>query len=323
MSVHRLLSICTIGTVGLTCKAFLNGFCASVKVTGLQHLLNALTDAERDNGRGIVTTSSVANHISTLDDPLIWGALPARCYFKLRDMRWALGASDIMFTNPVFSAFFRKGHVLETFRGNGVFQPAVDTAIAKLDKGEWIHLFGEGKVNQPYQYELLQSTEVAGGSSGKGNLVARLPRFKWGAGRILMEAQRLPVIIPMWISGFENVMPEPRPQSFPAKFLPRLRQSLSITFAPPLDHSRLFEILKAARSSDSMPLVNQNVVNKNADRNADKMKDPDTTEKRRVQEALTAVLQRAVEQLGYATSGPLLGYPPSTDLGPKRFTERS
>lgn len=35
----------------------------------------------------------------SLDDPLTWGVLPARCFLNLRDMRWALGASDIMFTN--------------------------------------------------------------------------------------------------------------------------------------------------------------------------------------------------------------------------------
>ena len=68
-------------------------------------------------------------------------------------MRWTLGASDIMFTNPyailtsaddrsiarsVFSWFFRNGQVLETFRGKGIYQPSIDTAIAKLDQGEWV-----------------------------------------------------------------------------------------------------------------------------------------------------------------------------------------
>lgn len=38
----------------------------------------------------------------------------------------------------VFSAFFRNGQVLETFRGNGIFQPAVDTAIDKLNAGGWV-----------------------------------------------------------------------------------------------------------------------------------------------------------------------------------------
>ncbi|KAL5522039.1 TAZ1 [Sanghuangporus sanghuang] len=310
MSVHRLLSVCTIATVGFACKAFLRlGFCKSVKVSGLGHLLDALDDAERKNGRGIVT---VSNHISTLDDPLTWGILPARYYFKLRDMRWVLGASDIMFTNPVFSAFFRKGQVLETFRGQGVFQPALDCAIKKLDQGGWVHLFGEGKVNQPYQYELLKPTKGIGASTKEG-LVARLPRFKWGTGRIVAEAQRLPLIIPMWLSGFENVMPEPRPKGFPAKFLPGLRQSLSITFAPPLDDASIREALAAVRS----PMPTIDVHGKDHT-----MHPPDSPEKRRVREALTAVLQRTVEQLGYATTGPLLGCSEEAATGPRAFHPR-
>jgi len=38
----------------------------------------------------------------------------------------------------VFSAFFRQGQVLETFRGNGIFQPAVDAAIQRLNEGHWV-----------------------------------------------------------------------------------------------------------------------------------------------------------------------------------------
>ena len=41
-------------------------------------------------------------------------------------------------SNSIFSEFFRQGQVLETFRGKGIYQPAVDTAIEKLNKGEWV-----------------------------------------------------------------------------------------------------------------------------------------------------------------------------------------
>ena len=86
--------------------------------------------------------------------------------------------------DSVFSTFFRYGQVIETFRGKGIFQPAIDTAIEKLNRGEWvsisaslfqyssftrykIHLFGEGKVNQD------------SGDFGNPN-AGRLLRFKWG-----------------------------------------------------------------------------------------------------------------------------------------------
>jgi len=38
----------------------------------------------------------------------------------------------------IFSAFFRNGQVLKTIRGDGIYQPAVDAAIEKLAKGEWV-----------------------------------------------------------------------------------------------------------------------------------------------------------------------------------------
>ncbi|TFK51525.1 acyltransferase-domain-containing protein [Heliocybe sulcata] len=216
------LSRANVATVGLTCKAFLKiGFCSSVSITGLDILLQALQSRERENGRGIVT---VANHLSTLDDPLLWGIMPWRTYFNERTTRWALGAHDIIFTNPIFSAFFRHGQVLETFRGKGIYQPSVDTAVAKLNGGGWVHLFGEGKVYQPKDYH-----EEHG--------VAHLARFKWGIGRMLMETNLPPIIIPTWITGFDKLMPEGR--STPYKFFPRPGVDLSVTFGSPIPAEKI------------------------------------------------------------------------------------
>ena len=47
-------------------------------------------------------------------------------------------ARDIMFTNPFFSKFFDLGQVINTERGGGVFQPAVDQAVKLLQDGEWV-----------------------------------------------------------------------------------------------------------------------------------------------------------------------------------------
>lgn len=43
-----------------------------------------------------------------------------------------------MFTNPALSTFFRNGQVIETVRGGGIYQPAVDTAIERLQEGGWV-----------------------------------------------------------------------------------------------------------------------------------------------------------------------------------------
>jgi len=81
-----------------------------------------------------IPPSIYASHyikFSSLDDPLVWGILSARPYLDSHLTRWSLGASDIVFTNPVFSGFFQYGQVIETFRGAAVYQPAVDTAIER------------------------------------------------------------------------------------------------------------------------------------------------------------------------------------------------
>ena len=49
----RFLSALTLTSIGLTCKAFLNlGFCGSVRVKGLQNILEVL---EREDGVGVLT----------------------------------------------------------------------------------------------------------------------------------------------------------------------------------------------------------------------------------------------------------------------------
>ncbi|KAJ6510158.1 acyltransferase-domain-containing protein, partial [Mycena vitilis] len=244
--------------VQLICRAALNTI-ATVSVHGLPHLEAALS-AARTNG--LVT---VANHISTLDDPLTWGVVPTKYFLSSRTTRWTLGASDVMFTNPLFSAFFRRGQVLETFRGVGIYQPSVDAAIEKLNAGNWVHFFSEGKINQPQTY-----TQHAG--------VAHLPRFKWGVGRVLMETSALPVILPMWLSGFDTLMPEGR--SFPFNYLPRPGKHLSVTFGAPVDLMELEALRIAARNTDAQ--VTQTRI------------------------LMTDFLHHAVESLGRSVSGNLL-----------------
>jgi len=204
---------------------------------------------------------------------LTWGILPAKYYFRSsRFTRWTLGASDIMFTNPVFSTFFRYGQVLETFRGKGIYQAAVDSAIEKLNHGDWIHLFGEGKVNQPETY----SKDADG--------LAILPRFKWGVGHILSCTTKPPTVIPMWITGFDKLMPEGR--AFPYKYFPRIGAQLSVTFGEPLPSEIIQDQIS---SSDGHP--DQTQIELDA----------------RIRTEITTAIHDAVLDLGRCVSGPSLG----------------
>ncbi|ORY23069.1 acyltransferase-domain-containing protein [Naematelia encephala] len=253
-----LASALTLSATAYTTKISTKLLCRSIKVEGLPILLDALRErplssisslkgkekeislgveggasVEESGGlgrRGIVT---VCNHNSVIDDPTMWSMLPVSNYFPFaspshtsRNTRWTLGASDIMFTKPWHRQFFTNGQVIETFRGKGIFQPAVDHAVKLLQDGEWIHIFPEGRVNQ-------ENVNPQGG----------LLRFKWGIGRIIMDSKIMPEIIPIWISGYDQMMNENRgfPRPFPrpgAKISMTVGESLTDRIQPLVDQWR-------------------------------------------------------------------------------------
>lgn len=51
--------------------------------------------------------------------------------------------------------------------------------------------------------------------------------FKWGVARLVLESEPCPDVVPMWIEGCEQVMPEDR--TFP-RFVPRVGKTIKITY---------------------------------------------------------------------------------------------
>ncbi|WFD32246.1 Lyso-phosphatidylcholine acyltransferase [Malassezia sp. CBS 17886] len=225
-----------VGTVVGLSKAFAALGCRRVRVHGAENLLAVLRDPVRiAEGRGVLTCTHGAekdapltadsNHIAVLDEPLMWAALPWATYATPSTTRWSLGASDIIFKNALLRWFFQHGQTLEVLRGIGVFQRALDEALEKLHTSQWVHIFPEGAVN-------LTPT-------------ARLRRFKWGISRLVMEAPVTPTVVPIWLSGFDQVMPEPRANP---RWLPRLGADLSVMFGHPVDPASIAPYVDAYRA---------------------------------------------------------------------------
>lgn len=137
-------------------------------------------------------------------------------------MRWSLAAHDICFTTRHHSNFFMHGKCVPIVRGAGVYQNAVNFCIEQLSKGQWVHIFPEGKVNMT-----------------KENM-----RLKWGVGRMIYESPITPIVIPIWHIGMDDVLPNEPP------YYLRLRKDLTFNYGKPIDLDNVLIELRTRKATD-------------------------------------------------------------------------
>ncbi len=121
------------------------------------------------------------------------------------------------------------------------------------------------------------------------------------SGRIVMEANIPPVIIPMWLTGFDKMMPEGR--SFPYKYMPRLGTHISITFGDPLNTDDTREAFRLART------IMKNKSRSQARETTGQVasyESPAFGSGAELRSNITEVIRHAVLVLGKKASGPML-----------------
>ncbi|KAI1144605.1 acyltransferase [Hypoxylon sp. FL0543] len=267
----RLASTIVMGLTSALSRGFLYGL-NSVEVVGLERFLDVL-DERKDiekRQRGLIT---VSNHISVLDDPIIWGVLPLKYGFNPSNHRWGLGAHDICFKNKFLGTFFYAGQVLPTHRfkhspQGGLFQPTIPQAIRLLSSQPFITRASE--VSE--EYHDVPDPFTSGGltftTTGTDSYVAPsvysqnrhswihvfpeacvhqhpkmvLRYFKWGISRLILESEPMPDVLPMFIDGAQHIMPEDR--RWP-RFIPRFPVKFRVAFGELVDTEKTFGDLRA------------------------------------------------------------------------------
>lgn len=213
----KAMSSLTLFSVGSIAKVFMNMY-HKTTVYNKEEFNELIYKSEKDK-QPVIT---VMNHVSTLDDPLVWGAsLPCSTLARPSRMRWTLGAEDVCFKTEGERQFFSYGQTIPVKRfGAGPDQPAVDAAISLLNQGKWVHAYPEGFVHQPLE-----------------PFAGTFRYFRWGISRLILESPKPALVIPIYGKGLEKVYPENMKSSILGHG--EFRTPIDIAFGAPLDSARL------------------------------------------------------------------------------------
>lgn len=213
----KVLQRLTIGAVGVVSK-FWAQYLNKTQVINSKPLLDLVQS--RPKKKALIT---VSNHVSCCDDPMTIGSLlPLSSFFRDIDkFRWLLGAKEVCFTQRSHSAFFRLGKVVPVVRGDGVYQPTMNQILQELNKGHWLHIFSEGKIN--LEREWLQ--------------------LRWGVGRLVADSIETPIVVPMYHYGMDTILPNTEP------YVPQINKKTTVVCGEPIDFDQIVEDLKAANKT--------------------------------------------------------------------------
>ena len=166
---------------------------------------------------------SVVNHHSCFDDPGIWGAvLSPRQLINTRLMRWGASASEVIFVNRPLETFWKLGKVIPIVRGWGVDQPAMQFLVDKLNRGGWVNIFPEGKVTVGRHIGML----------------------RWGVGRLIMDSDKVPTVVPVLHMGMDSVLPNPADDTESQPCVIRPGNLVTVNIGAPVQLDNLVRELK-------------------------------------------------------------------------------
>jgi monolysocardiolipin acyltransferase len=151
----------------------------------------------RPEKRALIT---VSNHTSTVDDPAVLAQLVSFSCLKPSVSRWTMCSQEYSYLKGrLIAALFYGSKTLPIRRGVGVNHPMLMEFFKKVQEGDWVHIFPEGKI--------VQSGHLGG---REGPDAATIGLLKWGVGKLIARAEVTPVVLPIYHVGMERVMPQTR-----------------------------------------------------------------------------------------------------------------
>jgi monolysocardiolipin acyltransferase len=135
----RSLSHQTVFGISVLSRAFVS-LLNKTEVNGLPRFLELLKSRSvpSQRTRGLLT---VSNHLSVLDEPLIWGVLPLgfAALYGYQNHRWTLASHDLCYKSVLTSHFFTLGQCLPTHRmahseSGGPYQATMTEAVRLMSK---------------------------------------------------------------------------------------------------------------------------------------------------------------------------------------------
>ncbi|EPB73546.1 Acyltransferase [Ancylostoma ceylanicum] len=204
---YKIKSYLTIGFVSTLSKILFLGGVNKLRTHNREGFINAWTDRSRP----LIT---VSNHRCNIDDPLMWAFITAKEMCKNIDRhRYTLAAHNICFSKKWHTIFFALGRCVPCVRGRGVYQKGMDFCVEKLNENGWVHMFPEGRVTEDPL------------------------RFKWGVGRLVMDCNSPPLILPVWCTNMSSVWPTHPP------YYPRFGHNVDVHIGKLFDTKTLMDEL--------------------------------------------------------------------------------